>query len=213
MNQRLYSGDHPTVPQALNNLAKCLDALGRVDEAIGRRRESLAMQRRLLPPDSPVLASSLAQIGMAFIQVRTKEAASEAEPILRECLAIREKAYPEQHSENWLVYNTMSLLGGSLVGELTNATMPVELRQSKLGEAESLLLAANEKLQEDPHVPPPASGFDRKREAIERIVRLYEVWDKAEPGKGFDAKASQWRAKLLASDPAQSGFKETRPSD
>lgn len=33
-------------------------------------------------------------------------------------------------------------------------------------------------------------------------MRLYEAWDKADPGKGYDAKAAQWQAKLDALPPA-----------
>ena len=29
-------------------------------------------------------------------------------------------------------------------------------------------------------------------------VQLYESWDKAEPGKGYDAKAAEWKAKWPA---------------
>ena len=31
---------------------------------------------------------------------------------------------------------------------------------------------------------------------LEALVKLYESWDAAEPGKGHDAKAAEWRAKL-----------------
>ena len=30
----------------------------------------------------------------------------------------------------------------------------------------------------------------------EFLVDLYEAWHAAEPGKGYDAKATEWRAKL-----------------
>jgi hypothetical protein len=28
------------------------------------------------------------------------------------------------------------------------------------------------------------------------LVEFYSLWDKAEPGKGYDAKAAEWNAKL-----------------
>jgi hypothetical protein len=31
---------------------------------------------------------------------------------------------------------------------------------------------------------------------VQAIVDLYTAWDKAEPGKGYDAKAAEWKAKL-----------------
>ena len=38
---------------------------------------------------------------------------TEAEPVLRECLAIREKNQPDE----WSTFNTRSQLGGSLLGQ------------------------------------------------------------------------------------------------
>ena len=32
--------------------------------------------------------------------------------------------------------------------------------------------------------------------SIERLVKFYESWHTAEPGKGYDTKAAEWRAKL-----------------
>lgn len=42
----------------------------------------------------------------------------------------------------------------------------------------------------------PNIALQRVREAGERVVRLYELWDAAEPGKGYDTKAAEWRATL-----------------
>jgi hypothetical protein len=33
-------------------------------------------------------------------------------------------------------------------------------------------------------------------ECVQVLVDLYAAWDKAEPGKGYDAKAAEWRGKL-----------------
>ncbi len=198
--KRLYKDGHPNTATVINNLADCLDALGRSDEALARRREALAMQRQLLANDSPDLASQLAQFGMALVKRGKPQTAAEAEPILRECLAIRQKTFAVENPEHWLVLNTMSVLGGSLVGETADTAMSAETREAKLHEAEPLLLDAYTKMKEDPNVPPPVAGADRRREAIERIVRLYEVWNNTQPGRGYDAKAKQWQAKLIATD-------------
>lgn len=89
---------------------------------------------------------------------------AEAEPVVRECLAIREKAAPD----HWLRYNAMSMLGEALAG------------QKKYAEAEPLLLEGYEKMR-----PPKPVAF-RKREALERIVKLYEAWGKPQ-------RAAEWR--------------------
>ena len=44
--------------------------------------------------------------------------------------------------------------------------------------------------------------------SIERLAKFYESWHTAEPCKGYDAKAAEWRANLLAKD---DGTDEPRP--
>jgi serine/threonine protein kinase/tetratricopeptide (TPR) repeat protein len=198
MIQRVFTSDHPNVVKCMISLADCLDALGRVDEAIAHRREALAMQRRLLPPESPALASSLAQLARALVSTDTVQAAAEAEPILRECLAIRQQALPDGHPQQWLRFSTMSLLGGALAG------------QGKFAEAEPLLLDGYNGMKDHAAVPLPTAQRDYKREALERIVKLYDAWHAAEPDQGCDARAAEWRARLeewrVSTQPA------TRPS-
>ena len=101
---------------------------------------------------------------------------AEAEPVLRECLAIREKALPD----DWLRFNAMSMLGGSLLG------------QGKYFEAEPLILAGYEGLKaREENIPAP--GKPRLAAAAERVVRLYEAWGKPE-------KATEQKARLGLSD-------------
>ena len=73
-------------------------------------QEQLAEARKALPKDSPQLAGLLAQIGLSLLQQKKW---TEAEPLLRECLAIREKTQPD----DWSTFNTKSLLGGALLGQ------------------------------------------------------------------------------------------------
>jgi tetratricopeptide (TPR) repeat protein len=68
-------------------------------------QEQLADARKTLPKDSPQLAGLLAQIGLGLLEQRKW---AEAEPLLRECLAIREKTQPEV----WSTFNTKAMLGG-----------------------------------------------------------------------------------------------------
>ncbi len=103
---------------------------------------------------------------------------AEAEPLVRETLEHRRASLPQHH---WLIGNSMSLLGETL------------LRQGKLTEAEALLVGGFEQIRRDPQAPEV-----RKREALDRIRRLYEAWDAAEPGKGYAAKAEEYRALLEA---------------
>ena len=73
--------------------------------------------------------------------------------------------------KSWLRYNAMSMLGGSLSG------------QGKYAEAEPLLVEGYEKMA------PPKAAAIRKREALERVIKLYEAWGKPD-------KAAAWRMRL-----------------
>ena len=36
------------------------------------------------------------------------------------------------------------------------------------------------------------------RDALERIIQLYDAWNAAQPAQGHDQKAAEWRAKRAA---------------
>ena len=137
-------------------------------------RDILARRRRAnLSESHPFIDNALVLLGKTLID---QEKFGEAEAILGECLEIRQKALPEGH---WLIPNTMSLFGASLAG------------QGKFKEAESLLLEGYSKMKDSPR------GLDiRKREALERIVDLYEAWGKPD-------KAAEYHATLPPADSAE----------
>jgi len=58
-------------------------------------------------------------------------------------------------------------------------------------EAEPLLLNAQQSLSEREYVP-----ANKLKESLERLIKLYESWHAAEPGKGHAEKAAEWRARL-----------------
>ncbi|MCK4340646.1 MAG: tetratricopeptide repeat protein [Phycisphaerae bacterium] len=115
-----------------------------------------------LNPDA-TLSSALALQGRTLMEQDDHAA---AEPLLRECLAIRQKTLEKGH---WLIADTLSLLGGALAG------------QGKYTEAEPLLLEGYAGVKDNPQAPE-----NRQRQARERIVKLYEAWSKPN-------QASQWR--------------------
>ena len=67
---------------------------------------------------------------------------AEAEPVLRECLAVREKSQPD----DWITFNTRSMLGDSLLG------------QKKFAEAVTLILAGYEGMKAREAKNPLAPG-------------------------------------------------------
>ena len=88
---------------------------------------------------------------------------AEAEPILRECLAIRE----EREANDWLRFNALSMFGAALLG------------QKKYVEAEPLLLQGYEGMkQRESQIP--TAGKTRLPEAAERLIRLYDATNQPE---------------------------------
>ena len=67
---------------------------------------------------------------------------------------------------------------------------------NRLAEAERELTEAERALSSAPGVP-----ATKHRECLEALVALYDSWEKVEPGKGHDARAAEWKAKLAAIKP------------
>jgi hypothetical protein len=167
--RRVFGASHPHTITFTNNLISALEQTSRFARAGALRGELLAVLRKQLPPDDPQLAGTLAQHGLTMLQAGQP---ADAEPILRECLAIRTKREPD----DWRTFNTESLLGGSLLG------------QKKYADAEPLLLAGYEGMKER-EARIPARGKVPLTEALERLVQLYDAWGKPE-------RAKEWRQKL-----------------
>src|SRR5262249_14896627 len=151
----------------IRNTADCLEALRRFDAAEGWRRKWLAVVKERAVPDAPAYAAALAGLGDNLL---LQHKWADAEPVLRECLTIREKKQPDE----WTTFDTRSLLGDSLLG------------QRKLADAEPLLRAGFAGLKRRAATIPPPSR-PRLAEAAERLVRLYEA-------TGQPAEAAKWRA-------------------
>ena len=104
---------------------------------------------------------------------------ADAEPLLRECLAIREKTQPDL----WSTPHTKSKLGRALLG------------QKKYTDAEPLLIAGYEGMRQREATIPPQEK-PRLTEALEYVIQLYEATNKPE-------QAAKWRKQLEASKAAQ----------
>jgi tetratricopeptide (TPR) repeat protein len=83
--------DHPDTLKSRTGLINAYESLGRWADAEPRRRDALAVRRQIAKPDSPLLADELAGLGRNLL---AQKKGSEAEPLLRECLAIRGPAAP-----------------------------------------------------------------------------------------------------------------------
>jgi len=173
LDRRVYGERHVYVAYASKSLALSLEAQGRFAEAEELLRQALDIEIEVLHERAPEVGRTLANIG----RVAAKQGRlADAENALREALQILDVRSPEI----WLRYDARSTLGGVLSD------------QGKFGEAELLLLPSYEELAGDPLTWP-----DRKRDALQRIVRLYEAWGRPE-------QATDWRTRLARLAPAAS---------
>jgi tetratricopeptide (TPR) repeat protein len=164
---------NPSTLAAMVELSFVYRTLGRIEQGEALMTEAMEHCRNR---DNEMTDFTLNEMG-AIRQAQKRY--TEAEPLLRECLAIREKKAPD----TWRRFATMSLLGGAVLG------------QEKYAEAEPLLLQGYEGLhQRAAHIPVPHKP--RLLEALERLVQLYDAW-----GKPKDA--AKWRKELQAVGPAE----------
>ncbi len=152
-----------------SGLAAAYEQVGRRSDAERLYEEVLARRRKAVRPDSPLLAADLAALGHHLL-VRSRW--SEAEPLLREALTIREKATPDE----WGRYDAMSLLGVALLG------------QGRHANAEPLLVDGYEGMEaRAARIPVPERS--RLREAAERVIHLYAAW-------GRPDRAADWKTRV-----------------
>jgi tetratricopeptide (TPR) repeat protein len=155
-------------PQLLDGYVKA----GQAAQAAKLVTELLTGARKQLAKDSPQLAGVLALYGLSLLQAH---AFAEAEPLLRECLTIREKAQPDA----WTTFNTQSMLGGALLG------------QKKYVEAEPLLVKGYEGMkQREKTIPPP--GILRLPEALDRLIELSTATNKLDEAKKWRAERAKY---------------------
>jgi eukaryotic-like serine/threonine-protein kinase len=160
---------HPAIAWSGDALLEAYCKAGKTDEAAALVAEVIRTARQQIPAGSPALARVLAAGGLQLLQAKAFAA---AEPILRECLAIREKT----QVDDWATFNTKSLLGGALLG------------QKKFAEAEPLLVQGYEGMKQREKTI-PAQGKIRLTEALQRLVHLYEALGKKD-------EAARWRKEL-----------------
>ena len=139
----------------MSSLAAVYDEVGKLDQAERLWREVLEARRRTDSPRSVATAGVLAALGTNLLK---QAKFTEAEPPLRDCLAIREKEIPT----GWSRFNALSLLGAALLG------------QRDFSRAEPLLLEGYEGLSRR-KTAFPGPPEQRLTEAAERLIQLYEA--------------------------------------
>jgi serine/threonine protein kinase/tetratricopeptide (TPR) repeat protein len=169
---------HPSIANTLNGLALVRHRQGDRAEAESLYREALAILREMPPPGSPFAYQVLCNLGAVL---RESGKPAEGEPFGREAVAAAARALP---SDDWRTGVVHEQLGRTLAALDRRPEAEIELL-----EAERIVAAAR-------YAPRPAL-----RRVTNGLVKLYYDWDKAEPGRGYAAKAAEWRARLPATQP------------
>ncbi len=162
---------HEHAEGIIRDTIRAYEAAKQLDKAESWRRKWLAVVKAEVGTDAPAYAGEMAALAQNLLQ---RQKWTDAETILRESLAIRERKEPDA----WTTFNTKSMLGAALLG------------QKKYADAAPLLIKGYEGMKEREDKIPP-QGKPRLTEALERLVQLYDAWDKP-------AEAAKWRKELEA---------------
>jgi serine/threonine protein kinase/tetratricopeptide (TPR) repeat protein len=172
--------DHPDTLRSMNGLALNYLTARRFAEAEPLAREAVELQRkraeaaqgsRVADQERLELAKYQAALGESLIRNGKPE---EADSILRQCLSIREGKEPDA----WTTFHARSLLGEAL------------LDQKQYDQAAPLLQDGFEGMKAR-ETKIPAYNKARVREALQRLVQLYDAWGKPD-------QAAEWRKQLQA---------------
>lgn len=160
----------------------CLFRLGTVycDSGQGKKaipmfQEYVADLRQQFFESDPELASSLAQVGYSLLKGKQFV---DAEAMLGEALLIREVIEPDA----WKTFNTRSLLGAAFLG------------QSKLDDAEPLLVEAYEGLKAREQDIPPSIAQVFLPAALDRLIELYRATNRPEQTRNYEALRAHFPA-------------------
>ncbi len=181
-SRRVLGEEHPDTLGSINNMGSLLLAQGRLDQAEPYYREALAKFRRVLGEEHPNTLFVLSNVG-ALLRAQYKH--QEAIDLLAPAEPRARAAFTGGNARR--LANFLAALGRARVGLGYDAER-FALAESNLLDAHAIYLAAK--------------GFGSKHkdtlECVRGLVDLYTAWDAAVPGKGYDAKAAEWKAKLPA---------------
>ncbi len=220
--RRVLGNDDPSTLTSIANMAGLLIAMGKLEEAESFSREALEGRRRVLGDDHPDTLTSMNDMGLLL---KSAGKLAEAEDFLRGAVEGYRRVLGDDHSSTLIsVYNLDGLLrtqgkldeaeelGEEAVGRSREA-MPTGhwLTAVFLADHARTLVAMERFAEAEPEMLEAhgmfvaALGAEQERtvKTGQALVDLYDTWHAAEPAKGFDAKAAQWRKKLpVTSQPA-----------
>jgi tetratricopeptide (TPR) repeat protein len=177
--RRKYGEDHWEMLRLIGNLGGVLREQGKLAEAETYFQQTVEKNRRLHGEEHPdTLTAILRMGGLRVAQGQYTEALAMLTPIQGKF----RKAIPG----NVGLFRDASLVGMMGKARSRLAKEPVEFTtaEANLLEAQSVFTRFR------------GAQVKETREWAQALVDLYGAWDKAEPGKGYDAKAAAWKKNL-----------------
>jgi serine/threonine protein kinase/tetratricopeptide (TPR) repeat protein len=170
---RLQLGNRNT-QDSIDALADLHERRGKPGASESNLRDLAEHVRKTAGGEAPAYATRLGQLARNLL---LQGKYTQAEPLLRECLAIRRG----KQSAAWETFRMQSLLGAALLGQQKYAEAEQQLVQSYQGMKEG------EKSQEHASLSPQDKRH--RTEALEWLVQLYEATNKPE-------ETAKWRKEL-----------------
>ncbi|UCE58267.1 MAG: serine/threonine protein kinase [Phycisphaerales bacterium] len=215
--RRVLGNDHPSTLTSISNMGALLRSMGKDTEALPYFREALEAYRRVLGNDHPSTLASINNMG-SLLYLMGKHA--EALPYFREALKGKRRVLGNDHPSTLIsIHNLGRSLGKQ--GQLEEAealgaeavagvrkSLPAGHRRigvflAAYGKTLTLLkryAEAEGALMEGQTILASQLGLAHRRtiKNMQALVDLYTAWHEAEPGKGYDEKAQDWRVELRA---------------
>jgi eukaryotic-like serine/threonine-protein kinase len=214
---RALGEEHPQTLIQLGDLGYAVLQLNKLEEAEPLNRQLLDVRRRVSGPTHP---ETLVAQGVYALTLQRQEKFADAEALIRDALEKYRATLGNDHQDT---IRTMANLANVLRAQRKFAEAEPLCREAmaayertrgkdfrsttevrvRLGEtltgldrftdAETELLAAQRTIESSPE------QYQRARQpSLKALIALYESWDKADPGKGHDAQAADWKTKLEA---------------
>jgi eukaryotic-like serine/threonine-protein kinase len=197
-SRRIMGEEHRDTIWILSSLGIVLHEQGKLVEAEPYYREALEKRRRVLGEEHPHTLISMSSMG-SLLRAQGKH--HEAIDLLAPAETAARKAFTGGNARPLAGF--LTTLGRASVGVGFDADRFTHA-ESNLLEAHPIFVAAHDR------GPIHTDTLD----CVQGLIDLYTAWHAAEPGKGYDAKAAEWQAKLdqaNQSQPQPDAAKPTSP--
>ncbi|MDY7109933.1 MAG: tetratricopeptide repeat protein [Planctomycetota bacterium] len=230
-SRRILGDDHPNTLTSINNMGALLDSQSRLAEAEPYYREALEGRRRILGDEHPDTLGSINNMGFLL---HSQGRLAEAEPYYREALEASRRILGDEHPNTLILIHNLAglvrdqgdlvraeaLFAESVAGARGHLPETHLVRLLTIGALGALRTQMGQYEEAEPLLLESFTGFEstlgleHKRTVgmARALVDLYDAWDEAEPDKGHDAKAAEWRAKLEHDQPSEDEESEPAPT-